>query len=175
MWSRNQTQVKVGKKWLVSIRMKVQSPALFSRLRILPCHELWYRPQRWLGSCAAVARPAATALIQPLARELPCVLCAALKRQKTHTHKQWFSMLWLDISVTVGQPELEMSSKSETEALYTKKVRPEPNNTTCTISPTITLTLMALTISPRSLLKSRSLCFQTHHPASHMRPLKALL
>ena len=71
--------------------MQVQSLALLSGLRIRHCCELWCRSQTWLGSHIAVAvlcavaphhRPAATAPIQPLARELLYAEGAALKRQK---------------------------------------------------------------------------------------------
>ena len=41
--------------WLVSMRMWVQSLALFSGLRTQCCCELWYRWQTWLGSGVAVA------------------------------------------------------------------------------------------------------------------------
>ena len=39
---------------LVSMRMRVQSLAPLSRLRIRLCRELWYRSQTWLWSCIAV-------------------------------------------------------------------------------------------------------------------------
>ena len=40
---------------IVSIRMWVQSMALFSGLCIQHCPELWYRSQAWLGSHVSVA------------------------------------------------------------------------------------------------------------------------
>ena len=40
---------------LVSVRMRVQSLALISGLRIWHCGELWCRLQAWLGSGIAVA------------------------------------------------------------------------------------------------------------------------
>ena len=69
--------------------MQVWSLALLSGLRIQHCTELWYRLQRWLGSCIAVA-VAAIALIPPQAWKFPCALSAALKRQKqkNKTNKQ---------------------------------------------------------------------------------------
>ena len=51
------------------MKMWVQYLALLSGLRIRHCPELW-------------GRPAAAALIQPLARELPYAAGAALKRKK---------------------------------------------------------------------------------------------
>ena len=59
-------------------------PDLARWLRIWHCLELWYRSQMQVGSGMAVAvcRPVTTALIQPLAWELPCVPGVALKRQK---------------------------------------------------------------------------------------------
>ena len=41
--------------WLVSMRVRVQSLASFSRLKIRCCHELWYRSQTCLRSFVAVA------------------------------------------------------------------------------------------------------------------------
>ena len=40
---------------LVSMRMQVQSLALFNGLRIWSCHKLWHRSQIWRGSSIAVA------------------------------------------------------------------------------------------------------------------------
>ena len=40
---------------LVSIRMQVQSMALFSGLRIWHCHKMWYKLQKWLRSGVALA------------------------------------------------------------------------------------------------------------------------
>ena len=52
---------------------EVPSLASLSGLRSRHCHELWHRSQRWLRShvAVAVAQPAPTAPIQPLAWELP--------------------------------------------------------------------------------------------------------
>ena len=67
---------------LVSMRMRVRSPASCSGLRIPRCHELW-------------CRPAGVALIQPLAWELPYAASAALKNQPTnqssmiHNRPKW--------------------------------------------------------------------------------------
>ena len=52
---------------LVTMRMQDQSLALLSGLRLRPCHELW-------------CRPAAAALIRPLAQELPYASSVALKK-----------------------------------------------------------------------------------------------
>ena len=49
--------VVVQWKWirLVTLRLRVQSLASLSGLRIWSCCELWYRLQMWLGSGIAVA------------------------------------------------------------------------------------------------------------------------
>ena len=66
-----------------SMRMRVQSLALFSGLRNWCCHELW-------------RRSAATALIQPLAWEPPYAASAALKRQKKKKKKKSdHGIIWL--------------------------------------------------------------------------------
>ena len=78
-------------QWLVSMRVQVRSLASLSGLRIRHCCELWCGSQMWLRFQVAVAvahRLAATSLIGPLAWELPCVTCAALKRQKGINKKQ---------------------------------------------------------------------------------------
>ena len=58
--------------WLASMRAKVWSLALVSRLKIWHCCELW-------------CRPAATAPIQPLAWESPYAVGAALKKKSVLT------------------------------------------------------------------------------------------
>ena len=71
--------------WLVSTRMRVQSLALFSGLRIWRCCELWCVSRRCDSDLALLRlcrRLAALAPVWPLARELPCVAGAALKRKK---------------------------------------------------------------------------------------------
>ena len=60
-----QKQIQLG-----TMRLRVQSLALHSGLRIRCCHELW-------------RRLAATALIRPLVWEPPYAVGVALKRQKT--------------------------------------------------------------------------------------------
>lgn len=80
--------------------------------------------------------------------------------------------------MTIGQPGLEMTSKSEIEALLVKKVRSEPISMTCTISPILTQALihrvpMALMFSPKGQPKSRSLCFQLCGAISQVRPVTA--
>ena len=69
---------------LQAMRMKVQSLASLSRLRIQHCHELWSTLQTQLGSGIAVVwrGSEATAPIRPLAWEPPYATGAALERQK---------------------------------------------------------------------------------------------
>ena len=67
------------------MRLRVQSLASLSGLRIWRCHELWHRSQTRHGSHVAAAvvvvcRLAATAPIQPLAWEPPHAMGAALKK-----------------------------------------------------------------------------------------------
>ena len=56
----------------------------FTQLSIWRCDDLWCRSQMWLLSGVAVlwCRPAAVALIGPLAWEPPYAVGAALKRQE---------------------------------------------------------------------------------------------
>ena len=68
----------------VSVKMiLVQSLASLSGLSISPCCKLWYRLQMQLGSSAAmaVAQTEATALIQPLAQDLPYAADVAGKKK----------------------------------------------------------------------------------------------
>ena len=67
------------------MRLRVQSPASISGLRIWPCRELWYRSQMRFGSGVAMlwCRPAAVALIQPLVWEILYTVGAALKNKQT--------------------------------------------------------------------------------------------
>ena len=60
--------------------MKVQSMASLSELRIRRCHELWYRP-------------AAAALIQPLAWELLNAVDVTLKSKKQKQKKNNYKLL----------------------------------------------------------------------------------
>ena len=64
---------------LASMRMRVQSLASLSGVRIQPCHELRHRSQTRFRSRFAVCRQAAAAPIRPLACELPCSAGAARK------------------------------------------------------------------------------------------------
>ena len=66
------------------MRMRVQSLAQLSELRIRPCHELWCRSQTRLRSDIAVAavRAAGAAPILPLAWELPYAAGVALKSKE---------------------------------------------------------------------------------------------
>ena len=72
-------QIQLG-----TMRLRVQSLALLSGLRILCCCELQCSPQIWLRSHISVAlcRSAAIAPIKPLAWELPYDKGMALKRQQ---------------------------------------------------------------------------------------------
>ena len=77
--------------WLGSMRMWVRSLTSLSGLKIQRCRELWCTLQMWCGSDLALlwpwCRPAAVALIRPLAWELPQAAGAALK-SKTKPKKQ---------------------------------------------------------------------------------------
>ena len=66
-WKRSQ---------LGTMRLQVQSLASLSGLRIRCCHELWFRLQMQLRSAGIWLwrRPAAVALIRPLAWEPPCAV-----------------------------------------------------------------------------------------------------
>ena len=69
--------------WLASMRTQVWSLASFSGLRIWHYREQRSRLQTWLVSGIAMwYRPAATALIWPVAWEPPCAMSVALKRKK---------------------------------------------------------------------------------------------
>ena len=67
------------------MRMLIQSLASFSGLWTWCHHDLWYKvtDMAWiLHCCGCGVGPAAVALIQLLAWEVPCTTGAALKRQK---------------------------------------------------------------------------------------------
>ena len=75
-------QIQVG-----TMRLRVQSPVLLSRLRIRHCHKLWCRLQcgldlvwPWLWP-----RPGAGALTGPLAWKPPYALGVALKKKNKET------------------------------------------------------------------------------------------
>ena len=72
------------------MRFQVQSLASLSGLRIQHCHELWCGSKTKLGSRVAVAlvRPAATALIRPLAWEPPHDEGVALEKAKRPKKKK---------------------------------------------------------------------------------------
>ena len=80
-----QKRIRLG-----SMRLRVRSLASLSWLRIQHCHELWCRLQMRLRSGVAGLwhRPAATALIRPLAWEPPYAAGVALKRQKVKKIKK---------------------------------------------------------------------------------------
>ena len=71
---------------LVSMRTQGQPLASLSDLRIQRCHELWCsRRGGWDPTLLWLwCRPAATAPIRPLARELPYTSGAALKKQNNN-------------------------------------------------------------------------------------------
>ena len=68
----------------------VQSPALLIGLRIRHCHELWCRSKTRFRSRVAVAlaRPAATAPIGPLAWEPPYAVGGTLEKAKRQKKKK---------------------------------------------------------------------------------------
>ena len=68
------------------MRLRVQSLASLSGLRIRRCRELWHRLQRQLRFGVAVAL--AIAPIQPLVWELSYATGAALKTQKQNKQKK---------------------------------------------------------------------------------------
>ena len=71
------------------MRLQVQSLALLSGLSILHCHQLWYRLQMWLRTVVWLwCRLAATALVRPLAWELPYVVGVALKSKKQEQNQK---------------------------------------------------------------------------------------
>ena len=80
-----QKQIGLG-----TMRLHIRSLAPLSGSRIRCCHELWCRSQMRLGSgvAVAVARPAAVALIGPLAWELACAAGAALKSEKEQAGRE---------------------------------------------------------------------------------------
>ena len=71
------------------MRMRVQSLAFLSGLRIQHCCKLWHRLQMGLrsGIAVVVVQASAAALIQPLAWELPNATGAAIKRRKEKKKK----------------------------------------------------------------------------------------
>ena len=84
--------------WLASMRMQVQSLALFRGLRIHCCHELWCRLQTCLGSYLAVAVAEASNYSSDLTPSLGTSVCgAALKRQgeKKKKKKKKSITVWL--------------------------------------------------------------------------------
>ena len=66
------------------MRLWVQSLASLSGLRILHCHELWYKSQTQLGPVLLWLwhRPAATVQIRPLAWEPPYAANVALEKDQ---------------------------------------------------------------------------------------------
>lgn len=67
------------------------------------------------------------------------------------------------ISVTVGQLDLEMTSKSVTEELHMRKVRPGPNSVTQTNPPTLIQALIHKI--PVALKFPQGVCLNQHHYA----------
>ena len=88
------SSIVVQWKWngLLTMRLRIQSLALHSGLRILPCHELWYRSQIWqdpvlLWLCC---RPAAIGCSSDLTPSLGISICLQVssKKQKKERKKQ---------------------------------------------------------------------------------------
>ena len=72
------------------MRLQIQSLALFSRLRIQHCYELWHKSQTQLDPVLLQlwCKPAATATIWPLAWELAyCCMCSPKKQKKPNQNK----------------------------------------------------------------------------------------
>ena len=85
--------------WLISMRMRVQPLASLSGLTIWCCCELW-------------CRSADTALIWPLAWELPYATGAALKRQKTKQKRKRKSRKNVkDVGIVGPSPKNFLSEK----------------------------------------------------------------
>ena len=75
---------------LASMRMRVQSPALLSGLRIRHCPELWCRLQTRLGSCVAMAEVYAGGYSSDWTSSLGisiCHWCSPKKDKKTRKKK----------------------------------------------------------------------------------------
>ena len=72
---------------LESMRMKVQSLASLSGLRIWHCHELWCRLQMWLGSCVAVAVVLACSCSSDSTPSLGTSICHGCGRRKDKKDK----------------------------------------------------------------------------------------
>ena len=73
--------------WLVSMRMWVWSLALLSGLSIQHCHELWCRSQSSSDLALLWCRPVATALMRPIAWELPYAKRLAVKSENKKQNK----------------------------------------------------------------------------------------
>ena len=71
----------------VSMRMRVQSLASLSGLRVWGCLELWYRSQSGLDPVLLWHWLAIAVLVQPLAWELPYTTGTALKKQNNNNNK----------------------------------------------------------------------------------------
>ena len=86
--------------WLVSMRMRVQTLALLSGLRIWRCHELWCRSQMWLGSAGAVAVASSCSSDSTLSlgTSICCRLGPKKQKNKKQTNKKqtWKTCTWKD-------------------------------------------------------------------------------
>ena len=69
---------------LVSMRMRVQSLAPLSGLRIQHCRELWCRLQMWLGSGIAVASAEASSYSSDLTPSLEISYAAPVALKKNN-------------------------------------------------------------------------------------------
>ena len=87
------------------MRLWVQSLASLSGLSIWHCHELWCGVGHRCNSDPMLLwlwyRPAATAVIRPLAWEPPYAVAAALKRQKTKKRKTKGKRMYVYVCVCV--------------------------------------------------------------------------
>ena len=84
--------VPVVAKWLINLTSiheytgSIPGPA--QQIKVPVFCELWYRSQKWLGSCVAVALASATAPIRALAWEPPYATGEAQKSQKRKKKKK---------------------------------------------------------------------------------------
>ena len=72
---------------LVSMRMRVQSLALLSGLRIWHCRELWCRSQTWLGFRVAVAVVSALSYSSDSTPSLGTSMCRTCGPKKQRKEK----------------------------------------------------------------------------------------
>ena len=94
----------------VTVRMRVQSLASFSGLRIWRCCKLSHRSQMGFGWVLLWlwCRPAGAAPIQLLAQELPYAAGAAIKRKKKELEKlrTFLTSRWQSIDIIEGKKKI---------------------------------------------------------------------